>query len=238
MVSWAALLGLFFGVGIAIASVVVWLTGGLPGSALAPSDEVLGTVVTTTQPEPMTTVPPSTTIVIETSTTTITTLPAPSTTTTHEVATTTTTIAATTTTTRPTTTTTRPTTTTTTRPTTTTTTVPPTTTTTTTPTTTTTTTPRDTTPPVVTLTTPGPASHTVFVVGQTAFLTFSCSDPGPNASGIESCHATVQGQSRANGWQIPTLLPTVNDQVVFVVGRDNAGNQTTVTRTYSVVLAG
>ena len=125
LISGAAILGLCFGVGIAIAAAIVWATGSLPGSAAEPTVPPTVTFpgqVTTTEGLPPTTEAPATTVVVDTTTTTLTsesssttggttsttgtTTPAPTTTTTRPS--TTTTQATTTTTTIPTTTTTIP----------------------------------------------------------------------------------------------------------------------------------
>lgn len=72
LASWVAVVGLCFGIGIAIAATVVWATGSLPGAAaeptIPPSVTFPGQVATTVQ-DPVTTVPPSTTVVGDTTTT-------------------------------------------------------------------------------------------------------------------------------------------------------------------------
>lgn len=89
LVSWAVVVGLCFGIGIAIAATVVWATGSLPGAAAEPTIPPTVTFpgqVTTTSQDPVTTVAPSTTVVGDTTTTTST----PETTTTTDASTSTT----------------------------------------------------------------------------------------------------------------------------------------------------
>lgn len=218
-ISVTALVGLCFGAGIGIASAVVWLTGGLPGMG---SDEVLGIVVSTTSTsttEPSTTTSSSVPVTVPVETTTTSTTTTSSTTTTVPETTTTTVVTTTTTTRRNTTTTTFPTTTTTI------------------PTTTTTVDPGpDVTGPIINMTWPSTDGQVISPLAP-GNITFSCSDPGSNASGVASCQATLDGQPIPNGFPIPGL-PTLGWKTVRVVAVDHAGNETILIRTYRVGLLG
>jgi hypothetical protein len=81
----------------------------------------------------------------------------------------------------------------------------------------------DVTDPSVTLTTP--STDAMYEVGESVAADFSCSDAG---SGIDSCVGTV-----ADGSPIDTS--TVGSNSFTVTGTDNAGNDTVVTRSYTVV---
>jgi hypothetical protein len=81
----------------------------------------------------------------------------------------------------------------------------------------------DTTDPVVTIITP--ANGASYSQGAVVNASYSCSDSG---SGIDSCVGTV-----ANGSPINTS--TLGNRTFTVTATDNAGNTTTVTRTYTVV---
>ena len=82
----------------------------------------------------------------------------------------------------------------------------------------------DTTRPTVTLTTP--AAGAVYDQGQTVDADFSCADEA-GGSGLASCVGTV-----ANGDPIGTAA--LGEHTFTVTARDNAGNETVVTRTYTV----
>ena len=82
----------------------------------------------------------------------------------------------------------------------------------------------DTTRPTVTLTTP--AAGAVYDQGQTVNADFSCADEA-GGSGLASCVGTV-----ANGDPIGTAA--LGEHTFTVTARDNAGNETVVTRTYTV----
>ncbi|HYF44558.1 MAG TPA: S8 family peptidase, partial [Acidimicrobiales bacterium] len=83
--------------------------------------------------------------------------------------------------------------------------------------------PPDTTDPTVTLTTPPVGAS--YTQGQAVNASFSCSDTG--GSGLASCVGTV-----ANGSPIDTA--TVGTRTFTVTARDNAGNDTVVSRNYEV----
>jgi hypothetical protein len=81
----------------------------------------------------------------------------------------------------------------------------------------------DTTPPLVNLL--SPLNNFTYPFGTTVFATYSCSDA---VSGIASCTGTVPSGQRIN-------TSTPGGPFSFsVTAVDLAGNQTTVTRTYSI----
>ena len=82
----------------------------------------------------------------------------------------------------------------------------------------------DSTPPTITLTTP--AEGAVYLLNQKVTAAYGCSDPA-GGSGLASCNGTV-----ANGAPVDTS--TVGDKVFTVSARDNAGNESSLTRAYSV----
>ncbi len=81
----------------------------------------------------------------------------------------------------------------------------------------------DSTPPTVTIT--SPTDGQPLVKGGSVAAAFSCADSG--GSGLASCTGTV-----ANGSPLDTA--TVGQKTLTVTATDNAGNTTTVTRSYSV----
>lgn len=80
----------------------------------------------------------------------------------------------------------------------------------------------DNTPPTITFATP--AANAVYVVGSALTVGYSCNDGG---SGVASCVGIL-----ANGTALPTN--TVGSYSFTVTARDNLGNTTTQTVTYSV----
>jgi hypothetical protein len=84
----------------------------------------------------------------------------------------------------------------------------------------------DTTPPTVDLRSPGDGA--VVTVGDRVEVDFSCDDEG--GSGLASCVGTVP-----DGGLLDTSVP--GPRSVTVTARDNAGNETSVTHTVSVVTA-
>ena len=82
----------------------------------------------------------------------------------------------------------------------------------------------DATNPSVTI--PSPSAGATYSAGQIVTASYSCADE-PGGSGLASCVGTV-----ANGSQINTSLGTHS---FSVTATDNAGNSTTVTRSYDVV---
>jgi Ca2+-binding RTX toxin-like protein len=84
--------------------------------------------------------------------------------------------------------------------------------------------PADTTKPTITLTTP--ASGASYSLNQPVIANYSCQDEA-GGSGLKSCQGTV-----ANGSPIDTA--STGSKTFTVTATDNAGNQNSVTRTYSV----
>jgi hypothetical protein len=84
--------------------------------------------------------------------------------------------------------------------------------------------PPDTTDPTVTVVTPG--QNASYLQGSTVNANYSCADEA-GGSGLASCTGTVP-----NGSPIDTA--TLGSKTFTVTGTDNAGNDTTVTRTYTV----
>jgi hypothetical protein len=83
----------------------------------------------------------------------------------------------------------------------------------------------DTTPPTVDLR--SPVDGAVVAIGEDVFVDFSCADEG--GSGLASCVGTAE-----IGEKLDTSAP--GPISVTVVARDNAGNETSVTHTLTVVL--
>jgi photosystem II stability/assembly factor-like uncharacterized protein len=88
----------------------------------------------------------------------------------------------------------------------------------------------DRTPPAVTLTTPASGARYSVILTRLRPVraSYSCADGG---SGIASCTGTLP-----NGATIPTGLFSIGTHTFTVTARDNAGNTTTVTHTYTVSL--
>jgi Tol biopolymer transport system component len=85
--------------------------------------------------------------------------------------------------------------------------------------------PADAAKPTITLTTP--AEGATYALNQPLNADYSCQDEA-GGSGLQSCRGTV-----ANGSAIDTA--SVGTKTFTVTATDNAGNQTSISRTYSVV---
>jgi hypothetical protein len=88
----------------------------------------------------------------------------------------------------------------------------------------------DQTPPTVTLTTPTDGAHYSVVLSLLfpVHANYTCAD---SASGTASCTGTLP-----NGARIPTGIGDIGTHKFTVIAKDNAGNTTTVTHTYTVGL--
>ncbi len=85
----------------------------------------------------------------------------------------------------------------------------------------------DTTDPVVTIT--SPADGSTVALDAVVEADFACTDAG---SGIDTCVATLDGVAIVDGATIDTA--TAGDMVLSVTGTDGAGNDATVTSTFTV----
>jgi len=88
--------------------------------------------------------------------------------------------------------------------------------------------PTDGTPPTVAIT--SPSADATYLLGQVVTASYTCSDPGPGASGLESCAGPVPA-----GDGIDT--GSVGAKTLTVVATDHAGNRSEARVTYRVVYA-
>ena len=83
----------------------------------------------------------------------------------------------------------------------------------------------DPTPPTISIT--SPVDGATFTLGQAVSASFTCLDAA-NGSGLASCSGTASSGT-------PLDTATVGTRTLAVTATDNAGNTTTITRTYRVV---
>jgi hypothetical protein len=89
--------------------------------------------------------------------------------------------------------------------------------------------PKDTTPPTISVLRPSAGGS--FTRNQEVSSSFTCRDE-PGGSGLESCTATVDGTTVANGSTIPTSVS--GSHLFIVIAKDLAGNTAKTTQQYVV----